>query len=268
MKKHIYAGFIFLLFLLQGCGSSSKSDSPEETMQTSEENSQTSSTVSASIDVLVLYDKYVQASYDNVTTRINHLFAVTNSIYRASQINITVHAKKILFFDAKKYPALDEIAQSASVKALREEYKADTVLLYQVNPDGEFGLCGTAYGASSYAQTSHFKDAMFAQVAINCPTDSTAHELGHNMGLLHSHKQDGDNASPYPYGLGHGINGKFATVMAYAHTFNTNTQIAKFSSPDYECIPGYPCGIPVGQSGESHATKVLAITAPKIANLY
>jgi len=261
----IFTGFtlsLFLVsgFLLSGCGSSSnnKSDStPSE-----------SSNTPASIDVLVLYDRNVQAAYTNVNTRINHLFAVTNNIYADSKVNISVNVKKIAFFDAQVYPALDEIAKSTSVHALREQYKADTVLLYQVNPDGEFGLCGTAYGASSYAQESHFKNAMFAQVAINCPTDSTAHELGHNMGLLHSHKQDGNNAKPYSYGLGHGIDGKFATVMAYAHNFNTNNQVAKFSSPAYECIPGYPCGIDIGQSGEAHATKVLQITAPKIANLY
>lgn len=156
----------------------------------------------------------------------------------------------------------------APFKQLRAEYKADTVLIYQVNPDGEYGQCGVAYGAGAYNQTYQFKEAMYAQVEINCPTDSTAHEIGHNMGLLHSHLQDGDNATPYSYGLGHGIDGNFATIMAYAYLFNTNNQIPKFSSPDYDCAPGQPCGIPIGQSGEAHATKVLEVTAPKIANLY
>jgi uncharacterized protein YcfL len=270
MKLHtIFTVVTLPLLLLVGCGSSSNNNTSDSSNSIPDTSTSTpSSNASASIDVLVLYDKNVQSSYSNVSTRINHLFAVTNNIYRDSQVNIKVNAKKILFFDATVYPALDEIANSASVQALRAQYKADTVLLYQVNPDGEFGLCGTAYGASSYAQVSHFKDAMFAQVAINCPTDSTAHELGHNMGLLHSHKQDGDNAAPFPYGLGHGIDGRFATVMAYTHNFSTNNQVAKFSSPAYECIPGYPCGIPIGQEGEAHATKVLEFTAPKIANLY
>ena len=249
-------GYMLSSFLLLSCG------------KTKTDTSTSSSSTSASIDVLVLYDKDVQAAYSNVATRINHLFAVTNNIYADSKVNIRINVKKISFFDAQEYPALTEIVNSSSVQALREKYKADTVLLYQVNPDGEFGLCGTAYGASSYAQESHFRNAMFAQVAINCPSDSTAHELGHNMGLLHSHKQDGDNATPYSYGLGHGVEGKFSTIMAYAHEFHTNNQVAKFSSPRYECMAGYPCGIAIGQRGEAHATKVLEVTAPKIANLY
>ena len=130
------------------------------------------------------------------------------------------------------------------------------------------GQCGVAYGSSSYAQVNHFKHAMYAQVEINCPTDSTAHEIGHNMGLLHSHLQDGANPEPYAYGLGHGVNGKFATIMAYAHLYHTPNQIPKFSSPEYECVPGEPCGVPIGQNGEAHATKVLEVTAPLIANLY
>jgi len=217
---------------------------------------------------LVLYDKEVASSYSNVTTRVNHLFAVSNNIYQDSQLNITINAKKILFYDAQTHPALTEIADDPAVSALREQYKADTVLIYQVNPDGMTGQCGVAYGAGAYNQVYQFKEAMYSQVEINCPSDSTAHELGHNMGLLHSHLQNGDDGTPYPYGLGHGVDGKFATIMSYAFLFKTNNQIAKFSSPEYECVPGEPCGIPVGQKGEAHATKVLQFTAPKIANLY
>jgi len=144
-------------------------------------------------------------------------------------------------------------------------------LLYQALSDvqaGDLVQCGVAFGSTSYAQTSHFKDAMFAQVEINCPANTTAHEIGHNMGLRHSHRQDGANPEPYAYGLGHGIDNQFVTVMAYAFLFDTQNEILKFSSPEYECTPGFPCGVPIGDIDQAHATKVIEETAPKIANLF
>lgn len=286
----LYKGTLFTLITLffVSCGTTTRSDNtsdtpdsntPESTPTTTAApaptstptSTPTSSSSQSTIDVLVLYDKDVESRYSNVSARVNQLFAVTNNIYSDSQLNLRVNAKQILFYDAQSHPALDEIANSANVQSLRAQYKADTVLIYQVaSPDssGELVQCGVAYGATSYAQTSHFKDAMFSQVEINCPSDTTAHELGHNMGLLHSQQQDGSNGQPYSYGLGHGVDGQFATVMAYAFIFNTTNQVQKFSSPAYDCVPGVPCGIAVGQTGEAHATKVLELTAPKIANLF
>jgi len=263
--KITYLLLILSLLIFTSCGGSNSGSTTSTTPTTQVEPT---TTLNPTIDVLVLYDKKVQDAYSDVSLRVNHLFAVSNNIYRDSQLNVTINAKKILFYDARTYPALEEIASSNSVRALREQYNADTVLIYQINPNNDVGLCGTAYSALSYDQRYQYVDAMFSQVAINCPSDTTAHELGHNMGLAHSHKQDGDYVQPYPYGLGHGIDGKFSTIMAYPFVFETNTLITKFSSPEYECIPGYPCGIPVGQKGEAHATKVIKIIAPKIADLY
>jgi len=228
----------------------------------------TTPSAQTTIDVLVLYDADVNNLYSDVSSRVNQLFSVTNNIYKDSKLDVRINMKNILFYDAQTSPALDEIANDTAVQTLREQNNADIVLLYQENKENGFGLCGIAYKASLYDEAFQFKNAMFANVYINCPSDTTAHEIGHNMGLSHSHLQDGNAVTPFNYGLGHGIDGKFATVMAYAFEFNTDNQVDKFSSPDYECVPGFPCGIAVGQSGEAHATKVIEVTAPKIAELY
>lgn len=220
------------------------------------------------IDVLVLYDSDVENLYSDVSARVNHLFYVSNTIYKDSGLNIAINVKNILHYNTTTSPALEEIANDEEVQAVRVQNKADMVLIYQENKTDGFGLCGIAYRPESYDEEDHFESAMFSQVYANCPVDVTAHELGHNMGLGHSQLQDGSNLTPFSYGLGHGVDGKFATVMAYAFEFNTENQILKFSSPDYECVTGFPCGIAVGQSGEAHATKVIEFTAPKIAKLY
>jgi hypothetical protein len=226
---------------------------------------------SASIDVLVLYDNEVAEDVSNVAALVQHHFAVANNAYADSGLDINVNVVGIVKYNAQSHPALEEIAESEKVANLRDKYHADTVLIYQILRDAKVGdlvQCGVAYRVSSYEEESYFRDAMFAQVEINCPSNTTVHELGHNMGLNHSHAQDGDNAVPFPYGLGHGVDEKFVTIMAYGYLFNTDYEILKFSSPEYECLPGYPCGVAVGQSGEAHASKVLEYITPKIANLY
>jgi len=284
------------LFLLIACGGESRSKTPPpntpkanlpETPQTpanspEADNPFTDNTdntggideahnTSASINVLVLYDNEVAGEVSNVAALVHHHFAVTNSAYADSGLNINVNVAAIVKYNAQSHPALDEIANSEEVAKLRDTHQADTVLLYQILTEakpGDLVQCGVAYGVSSYEEESFFRNAMFSQVEINCPSNTTAHELGHNMGLRHSHLQDGDNAVPFPYGLGHGVNEKFSTIMAYGYLYNTENEILRFSSPEYECLPGFPCGIAVGQAGEAHATKVLGYIAPKIANLY
>lgn len=105
-KLYTFALLPILFFMLTACGTDTKSDTAIEPISDTPTSTTpvppstpapSTPTSSASIDVLVLYDKEVQSAYSDVNTRVNHLFAVSNNIYRDSGLNITINAKKILF---------------------------------------------------------------------------------------------------------------------------------------------------------------------------
>jgi len=245
----------------------------EDTTNTDDNNNNTHTSSSHTVKVLVMYDKLALDYYGSkskLTTRINHLFALANQAYKESHIPAKIEAVGIEYFKTSKtnQDALVALHDSRTVQRTRDEYRADTVLLYQANDSGR-GQCGISYVPHSITSADEIRDIMFAQVNINCPDTTTPHELGHNMGLRHSHKQNGDTGvKPYNYGLGHGVDRKFGTIMTYDYLFHVDKLTNKFSSPDYECVPGYPCGIPVGEPGEADAARVLKMTMPIVEKVY
>ncbi len=248
---------------------------PDTATDTPDENSDNDTDVEAShtIKVLVMYDQLALNYYgtqEKLTTRINHLFALANQAYQESHVPAKIEAVAIKYFSTTQtdQDALVALHDSRTVQQTRDEYRADTVLLYQANDSGR-GQCGISYVPHSITSADEIRDIMFAQVNINCPDTTTPHELGHNMGLRHSHQQNGDTGvKPYNYGLGHGVDGKFGTIMTYDYLFHVDKLTNKFSSPDYECVPGYPCGIPVGEPGEADAARVLKMTMPIVEKVY
>ena len=253
-------------------------DQPDTTTETPDENendndNDAQTEASHTVRVLVMYDQLALDYYgskERLTTRVNHLFALANQAYKESHIPAKVEAVGIQYFNTSKtdQDALVALHDSRTVQRTRDEYRADTVLLYQANDSGR-GQCGISYVPHSITSADEIRDIMFAQVNINCPDTTTPHELGHNMGLRHSHKQNGDTGvKPYNYGLGHGVDRKFGTIMTYDYLFHVDKLTNKFSSPDYECVPGYPCGIPVGEPGEADAARVLKMTMPIVEKVY
>jgi len=205
------------------------------------------------VDLNVLYTQGVVDRYGSeagALTRIQHILAVSNQIYEDSESGIRlrlVHAEQVAYSDsARSSDALEDLSFGGAplhqlAASLREQYGADlTTLMRPYANDGSCGIAWLGGPGSGGVLRSWDADYAYSHVSIDCSDYVLAHELGHNMGLGHSRRQDPDGGT-FPFSVGHGVDGLFTTVMAYESAFGA-PKIHKFSHPGLDCL-GAPCGV-------------------------
>lgn len=199
------------------------------------------------VDLLVVYDSYTQSYFRNQPdTAIRNWVAQVNTMYQNSQIDLQLRLVGTLKRDiagTTMEQVLPRLRTDSTVAAKRNAVGADYVSMLS-----KTGNCGLGYFAINRNYTHNV-------VGPKCGPMTLAHELGHNMGLAHSRRQGDTTGVRYGYGLGHGVDGVFASLMSYAYLFGVN-RTAKFSNPDVTCN-GVPCGVAEGEDDQADAAKAI-----------
>lgn len=214
------------------------------------------------IDIMVLYSNQTAvAAGAAIGAQIQAAIDIANLAYANSGAGITlrlVHSEQLPYDEYGTDPfssALSDISSGTngaqSVPALRNTYRADIVSMLIENRT----WCGLGYMGPADSSS-------FNVVSRDCATGnlSLAHEIGHNLGLLHDPVND-PGSSPYAYGHGYVDSAcQFRTIMAYPAC--GAPRVAYHSNPNLM----YPnTSAPMGTVSVSDAVRVLKQTAPIVA---
>lgn len=227
------------------------------------------------VDVLVLYIGAAQQTQSgrDIDARIASYIEYSNRTFQNSNVNMRlrlVGSERInVDYTHVTSSNLSALRSNREVAQLRQKYGADLVTLLNLRQPMSGGyVCGIAYlpgGSSSTGRlSSNAASAGFSLVGVDCGLNTFIHELGHNMGLGHSHIQN-SNGSVWPWARGHGVQGSFSTVMAYPQSYGTRNQLQRFSNPLQRECSGQPCGVDRNQANGADATRNLNSLGAQVA---
>ena len=237
------------------------------------------------IDVAVVYTPAARDAAGGVAAieaEIDLMVAETNQAYEKSGVNHRVmlaERSEVAYAETGDGDLdLDRLRDPSdghldSVHALRDRVGADLVHLIVGEADD---ICGLAY----------LGPGVFGLTVRGCGALTFAHELGHNMGLLHDRYQElhgaGRTLRAHPaYGYvnqrafesGAPSSSRWFTIMGYPTQCGdaglSCGRLPAFSSPRLRTTAGDPVGVPHGTgsgvNGPADAVAVLNATGPAVA---
>ena len=226
------------------------------------------------IDVLAVINSEVTAFYDgDASARLDHLFAVANSSLEDSQVDIVLRlvGTEELEMDTTQdiYEWLDAAQSGEGVfndlQERRAEAGADLVTMFRLYDD--LAICGLAslggFATQGLMSSTDHISANFIEFN-ECQDLTMIHEIGHNMGLGHSFKQN--ETGTFTWSRGHGEVGSFSTLMAYGSDFDVFPELPLFSNPRVSLCNGSRCGIEVGQTASADAASSLNAVRFQVAS--
>ena len=227
------------------------------------------------IDMIAMYSASARVEYSDkggIEARIREFFDFGNDVLAASKAKIRLNLLEIAESE------LDDVSISANsietfnddrtIKVNRAEFGADLAAYFTFDSarNGNRRNCGVAYlsGVSTRGDLSHSVNRHLYSSAVNasCPLSSFIHEIGHNLGLSHSRRDEGMGA--FDFSFGHGVQDSFVTIMANPYNFGAAEELPYFASPDLDCN-GHSCGVPIEQEGAADAIRTINILGPQVA---
>lgn len=236
-----------------------------------------STTVSAeTVDISILYTQPAADYTRDISAKVDSLVSYANQVYANNQIDIQlrlVGSTKVSDSDLRvNRDNLDLITNHTSIKNYRAANNSDMVVLLskaetQVMNGSTFFTCGIGWIGTGRNGTMSpgSRERAYSITAVDCGANTFIHELGHNMGLVHSRRQGDTTGGVYSYGMGHGVDNSFSTIMAYPHAFGRNvTRFDIFSDPDWVACNNLSCG----EAGISNAYRALNPIVDDVAAYY
>lgn len=222
------------------------------------------------LDLMVVYSNTAKNHPNgrDMAARVAASVAYTNRAFANSGANVRfrlVKLQNVQNYDGKlRSNDLNRLMNDAQVIQWRNQSGADFVTLYGDSTE----WCGVGYVPQGNPNTGRFysnaSGYAFNISSIGCGHATFAHELGHNMSLGHSNRQN-SSGGVWRWARGHGISNVFVSIMGYTSAFSTRNRIQVFSNPNLTSCAGYACGIPIGQANEAYSTESLNRLASQLA---